>query len=52
MTWPLTLENVQEVLQHVRTRPNDPLHLKYVMQIVGRSVRLFSESLSSSVCGM
>ena len=52
VTWPLTLENVQEVLQHVRTRPNDPLHLKYVMQIVGRSVRLFSESLSSSVCGM
>jgi len=50
LTWPVTLEQVKKVLHHVRTRPHEPLHLKYVMQLVGRSVRLFNESLKSSIC--
>ena len=50
VSWPLTLENVQQVLHHVRTRPAEPLHIKYVMQIVGRALRLFNETLKTSVC--
>ena len=50
VTWPLTLQNVQQVLHHIRTRPAEPLHVKYVMQIVGRSVKLFNETLKTSVC--
>ncbi len=39
-----------QVLHHVRTRPAEPLHIKYVMQIVGRALRLFNETLKTSVC--
>ena len=30
LTWPVTLEQVEAVLHHIRSRPHEPLHQKYV----------------------
>ena len=28
LTWPVTLEQVEAVLHHIRSRPHEPLHQK------------------------
>ena len=50
--WPLTAENVQSVLHHIRTKPDTPLHEKYVCEIVGRACQQFSQKLKDSVYDM
>jgi len=51
LTWPLTLENVQQVLYHIRTKPEYPLHPKYIAQLVGTGTQMFDD-LPASVATM
>mmetsp|Transcript_6032 Transcript_6032/g.14724 ORF Transcript_6032/g.14724 Transcript_6032/m.14724 type:complete len:938 (+) Transcript_6032:50-2863(+) len=52
LKFPLTLANVQQVLHHIRTKPYELIHRKYVCQLVGRSVDLFNKLLKNSVYDM
>ena len=47
--WPLTHDNVQEVLKHIRTKPDVPLHQKYVCEILGAACKLMGEKHRDSV---
>jgi hypothetical protein len=47
--WPLTAENVQSVLHHIRTNPDTPIHEKYVCEILGRACQHLSHNLVDSV---
>jgi len=49
--WPLKLENVREVVHHIRAHPDYPLHPKYIAQIVGTGMQMF-ETLPTSVAEM
>ena len=50
--WPATTENVQAVIHHIRTKPDTPLHEKYVCEILGRACQHFSTKLKDSVHDM
>ncbi|EKX37853.1 hypothetical protein GUITHDRAFT_154854, partial [Guillardia theta CCMP2712] len=50
--FPVTEKNVREVLNHIRTRPHEPIHPKFVMQLIGSSIELFNKVLKDSVFDM
>ena len=41
--WPLTLQNVRQVLNHICCKPEIPIHQKYVAELLGKSVALHKE---------
>lgn len=50
--WPLTLKNVQQVLHHIRTKPEISIHKKYVAETVGKAAALMNQQLKDSVYDM
>ena len=52
LKWPLTLENVRQVVGHIRTAPRSPIHQKYVAELLGKSVALFKQQVADAVFDM
>uniref|UniRef100_A0A7S0U557 Serine/threonine-protein phosphatase n=2 Tax=Hemiselmis andersenii TaxID=464988 RepID=A0A7S0U557_HEMAN len=52
ITWPLTLSTVENVLHHIRTKPEIAIHKKYVAEVVGRACDLMGKQLKDSVYDM
>jgi hypothetical protein len=53
LTWPVTLEQVEAVLHHIRSRPHEPLHQKYVSACGYEALeRVLVLLLCTCVCSM
>mmetsp|Transcript_60110 Transcript_60110/g.159735 ORF Transcript_60110/g.159735 Transcript_60110/m.159735 type:complete len:470 (+) Transcript_60110:88-1497(+) len=50
--WPLSLANVREVVEHMRTRPEVSVHPRYVAEILSQSVPMFKDQVKTSVYDM
>jgi len=47
--WPLTLDNVQTVLHHIRTNPDVAVHKKYVAEVLSKACQIMNAELKDSV---